>query len=154
MTIAKPVKQVQIRADLKIEDMPIFLEHASAVTNAGFVDTPDAICEGVCNPKVAPLDAGYEILLKICPLIDGKYALIIDCAVFDEGKLFAEACKCYKSCWGDALWMPGSVEEALYEVLVASNANPAPCDIGIELSGFTAPKVPTRFEIKGVGAVT
>ncbi|MCW3783903.1 hypothetical protein [Defluviimonas salinarum] len=52
--------------------------------------------------------------------------------VTDEARLTRAARDAYENNWGDRDWHPGSAEEALYEILAASNANPSPDAIGFE----------------------
>jgi len=56
--------------------------------------------------------------------------------VEDFGALAREARGCYAACWGDDDWYPASPEDALYEIALASNANPSPDIMGFEIVGM------------------
>jgi len=57
--------------------------------------------------------------------------------VEDFGALVREARGCYANCWADDDWYPASPEDALYEIALASNANPSPDVMGFEIVGMT-----------------
>lgn len=59
-----------------------------------------------------------------------KYDVHAD--VSDFGLLVSKARDRYEDCWGDDNWYPASPEDALYEVALASNANPSPDIMGFE----------------------
>lgn len=128
-------KTVWFTVLLRVEDTGLLRDHAEILGEAP-CSLPAAICNGVVNPAHAPLDHGYEIIRKHAEQIFDKHMMHIGCRVFDEKAIIAEAKRCYENCWKDDVWEPKSVEEALYEILVASNDNPSPSDIGVELVEF------------------
>ena len=102
----------------------------------------DIIWEGVANPASAPLDTGYEFVQgsgvekdeESVNDRDGvKYAVNVVMAVHDQDALIKEARSRYQTCWGDQTWFPPTLAAAAYEVVIASNASPAPLDIGFEI---------------------
>jgi hypothetical protein len=98
----------------------------------------------VCiNPEVPPAEAGYDIVSRRIGRLDqvGGYQLTVTARVFDEGRLVAAAKDAYYENWGDEKWVPKTLEEALYETVLASNSNPSPCDIGYEF-GEWGPEAP------------
>ncbi len=42
----------------------------------------------------------------------------------------------YAECWGDRRWLPRTLEEALFELTLGSNANPPPDEMGFEFLDF------------------
>jgi hypothetical protein len=84
---------------------------------------------------------GIEVLSTTvaCSIASEEYVLTTLVRVHNTQALRAEAKACYGACWGDADWSPATVGEAAYEVLLASNANPSPCDMGFEF-------IETRYE--------
>ena len=66
----------------------------------------------------------------------GKLEILAAFDIEDEGALTRVARKAYAECWGDREWMPGSIEEALYETFAASNANPSPDEMGFEFAAW------------------
>lgn len=66
----------------------------------------------------------------------GKIEILAAFDIADETALTRAARKAYAECWGDRDWMPGSLEEALYETFAASNANPSPDEMGFEFAAW------------------
>jgi len=132
----KKDKTVWFTVLLRVEDAGLLRDHAEEIMGEAPCSLPAAICNGVVNPANAPLDHGYEILQKHAEQIFDKHMMHILVRVFDEKAVIAEAKSCYENCWKDDAWEPESVERALYEILVASNDNPSPNDIGVELIEF------------------
>lgn len=66
----------------------------------------------------------------------GKLEILAAFDIEDEAALTRAARKAYSECWGDREWMPGSIEEALYETFAASNANPSPDEMGFEFAAW------------------
>lgn len=122
---------IQLRLRVIDEDA---LRAAADQIEHGAESLEEVICTAIITPSRAPLDCGFEIKSKKAMQIADGHMLEVICDVFDEQMLAAEAKACYQACWQDADWEPVSVEDALYEVLVASNSNPAPCDMGYELT--------------------
>ncbi|WP_206146819.1 hypothetical protein [Burkholderia sp. Tr-20390] len=94
----------------------------------------DLLEEAIVNPSVMPREAGYEIARSdVTELADGRYRMILVAHVVDDAAFAAEAVEEYARCWGSPPDHDLTIEEKLYEIAVASNANPSPSDIGIEL---------------------
>lgn len=91
------------------------------------------------NPANSPSEAGYQLLAGRVD-VDGDVATVtVNALVKDSEALYKEASEVYAQCWGGASIddQEASVETWLYEVLVASNASPAPCDVGYEIVSMT-----------------
>lgn len=113
-----------------------------AARERGYEGTVDDIAEiidvVVINAEKAPVDTGFEIVSSVvAPAAQEKaYEIDFHLTITDESAFIAEARRRYFSCWGDNDWLPESLSEAGYEILVASNGNPeSPLDIGFEIAG-------------------
>lgn len=62
--------------------------------------------------------------------------LTVDIHVHDLPALLAFARKQYEASWGDEDWTPADLGELVYEAMIASNANPSPDVIGVEIGHF------------------
>ena len=58
--------------------------------------------------------------------------------VEDHRALVAAAREAYKGMWQNSDWYPESAAEALWELTLASNDNPSPCDMGFEIMEMKA----------------
>ena len=74
-----------------------------------------------------------------CTSPPDEFVLTALVRVHNEEALRRIARECYASNWSDVDWSPESLGEAAYEIFLASNANPAPCDLGFEF-------LDTRYE--------
>lgn len=94
---------------------------------------------GVC-PENPPVDAGYEIehtqVAKLSE--DNQYQLYVRAIVHDEEQFLREAKDCYVGAWQDKSWVPATLSEALYEIILASNANPSPDECGFSIVKWKA----------------
>ena len=87
-------------------------------------------------PASAPVTVGYELLVgtEVTALPEANsYQLVVNARVSDKDGVIAAAKEAYAQSWGDASWVPESLEEALYEIVLASNPNPSPIDLGFEI---------------------
>jgi hypothetical protein len=134
--VVGPDVLVNFQARLLIQDDDALLGHASEVTGSPVESLDVAISEGVCNPLSAPMSVGYEIVSKQVVQEGRLHLLSIACRVSAPENVIAEAVKVYQACWGDKVWRPAGQQEALYEILVASSANPSPSDVGFEICGL------------------
>lgn len=96
-----------------------------------------AIVMTVCNPATAPLETGFELISTVpSNETDGLTTIKFQATALDPAAIIGEARECYAAAWMDTDWTPPSIEEALYEILVASNANGSPVDHGFEIVDF------------------
>ena len=109
-------------AELSITDPEAF------ATDLG--STAEDILAGMIRPAVPPVASGFEIMEKKWTEDRGRARIEIAALVADPEKLFAAARQAYLECWSDDHWEPDHPEEALYELLLASNANPSPDVMG------------------------
>jgi len=131
MTIVKFVVTIHVLEEAEIRKFA----SASDCKSAGEGTLAEAV-RAIINPSKPPVDSGYEILEEtkaVATDADDIFLLKVAINVNDEQALTKEARERYESCWGDNLWRPGSLGEAAYEVMVASNASPSPTDIGFEI---------------------
>lgn len=114
-------------------DSGLLAEHLEKIGSGDASLLEDRLKVALLNPTTRPENAGYRIVEARVSHINGStYSLMVRVQVTDAEKLADEAGEEYRRCWGE----PDhefSVGEQLYEVLVASNASPAPMDIGIEV---------------------
>lgn len=114
-------------------DSGLLAEHLEKIGSGDASLIEDRLKVALLNPTTRPENAGYRIVEARVSHINGStYSLMVRVQVTDAEKLADEAGEEYRRCWGE----PDhefSVGEQLYEVLVASNASPAPMDIGIEV---------------------
>jgi hypothetical protein len=61
------------------------------------------------------------------------YQVYVKTRVFDEDAFWAAAQDVYFETWGQEDWEPDNLEEALYELVLASNSNPSPSNLGFEI---------------------
>jgi hypothetical protein len=113
-----------------------------AAQDRGYSGAADDIAEMidvvVINAEKAPLDTGFEIISS--PVRESSkesvYTIDFHLRITDEVAFVTEARRRYLACWGQDDWIPESLSEAGYEILVASNGNPeSPLDIGFEIAG-------------------
>lgn len=93
----------------------------------------EAICDAVVNPASPPLDCGFEIVRKLVLPCGESHVLEVECLVTDRAAVASEARARYEACWQDGAWVPEHVQQALYEILVASNHSLSPLDCGFEI---------------------
>jgi hypothetical protein len=128
--------------DISITDKNALIEHSKTFE---MLDDDDPIAEHIrealFNPTRPPVDVGFEYLavedevVRLQSTKDGdeRYRVSVHCNVHDVEALVAESLQEYVRCWDDKSWFPETVEEALYEVILASNANPSPVEVGFEI---------------------
>ncbi len=90
------------------------LAHSSAADKAAMADTVDVFIDATA----------------------GKIEILAAFDIADEAALTRAAREAYADCWGDRDWVPGSLEETLYETYAASNANPSPDEMGFEFGDW------------------
>lgn len=127
---------VSYSLNLKIHD-------EEALRRQAFVSDPDlegdATIEQIIravlvDPAEPPLDAGYEILnASVFNEGEGNFRVNVIANVIDEDLLSKAASEAYERAWGEKGWTAGSTEEALYEHVFGSNAQPPSLDIGFEI---------------------
>ena len=57
--------------------------------------------------------------------------------VLDPDLLVESAKRYYRDAWGDDDWEPAGLGEVALEVLVNSNQNPSPDELGIQISNYS-----------------
>ena len=89
-------------------------------------------------PSAPPCERGYTLLASGAIAVSdrpGEYDLTVVVRVSQRRRFVEEARHGYHAHWGDADWWPGTLAEAAYEILLASNANPSPSELGVALVG-------------------
>ncbi|KVV07373.1 hypothetical protein WK77_16420 [Burkholderia ubonensis] len=128
------MQTVSIAIRFRCTDRDAVREHVASRVSTGPESFAEALEEAIVNPSVMPFRAGYELVRsEVTELTDDRYQLILVAHVADYAAFTAEALEEYERCWGSAPDHELTIEEKLYEIAVASNANPPPTDIGIEL---------------------
>lgn len=135
--------EVKFEVDLTVpaENVNLLCRQARALDPEGTADLEQLSVEQALRvlcvfPKDAPVDIGYELLqgTEVRALDEpGEYRLTIVARVFDENKVIDTARQAYFLAWGDIFWMPDCIDEALFELLLASNPNPSPCELGFSI---------------------
>lgn len=111
----------------------------SSAQGYGFDGPADGVGEmidAVIFADRPPVETGFEIVSSIVSRDEQQNVFHVGyrLKILDEASFVAEARRRYNSCWGDGDWMPESLGEAGYEILVASNGNPkSPADNGFEI---------------------
>ena len=98
--------------------------------------TEEILEEGLVNPRKAPLDCGYEILTVGVQRDHGaenRYLMTLTADVTDPAALSAAARESWDAAWPGEAFEVSTTDEALYEVVLGSNASPAPLDLGFEI---------------------
>ena len=136
-------KNVSFKVQLRVlpEDIELLRKSARELDEDDVVGEEDCTVEqalwSLCiTPATPPVEVGYQILTgtEVTRLAEpNMYQLVVNVGVFKEAGVFAEAERIYFECWGDDEWVADTLEEALYELLLASNPNPSPCDLGFEI---------------------
>lgn len=110
-----------------------------AARECGYTGSGDAVgdmLDEVIRADKAPLDTGFEIASSL--LTNGpqhsEFYFDFHLRISDEASFISEARRRYMSCWGDGDWVPKSLGEAGYEILVASNGSlQSPLEMGFEI---------------------
>jgi hypothetical protein len=129
------IEDVILVTRLRLLDRPLFLAYAQQVCaklagQAVELAVPVALLRPSSDRGVHELEVLATNVVRLAAL--DEYSLTTVVRVHNPRALRADAQDCYEACWGDADWRPSSMGEAAYEVLLASNANPSPCDMGFE----------------------
>lgn len=127
-------KDIRIRTELMITDLSEFLGllEAKNLDEVG----PDHLArlarpaDSVEAMGLSSLTHG-EIDLQDDRLVFESSAIVADMEVFS-----ASAQAQYEACWNDPDWRPGSPAEALFEILIASNANDSPASHGFYIVDY------------------
>ncbi|WP_244254310.1 hypothetical protein [Burkholderia vietnamiensis] len=134
---ARKLPETQISVKFRYIDPGLLAEHLKARGAGNLASAEKDLEFALLNPTTRPEDAGYRIVeSQVSRIGDLTFSLKVRAQVTDARRLAKEAGEEYRRCWGE----PDhelSVGEQLYEVLVASNANPAPLDIGLELMSWS-----------------
>lgn len=93
----------------------------------------DIVEEALINPPEAPLDTGFEIRTHAVRDVGfGRFVLALEAEIFDEARFLAAASRAYAKAWNEE-FEPENLGEALYEIVLGSNASPGPIEIGFEI---------------------
>jgi hypothetical protein len=130
-------KKVSFRALLKVEPDDVELLLQSARERDGrfkqLNTLPEALRSLCVWPAEAPADVGYvlDAGTEVTPLAEaGTYQLTVNATVRNEAGVVTAAQIAFFETWGDEEWVPEDLAEALFEMLLASNPNPSPSNLG------------------------
>lgn len=116
-------------------------EHALLLESAQDLDSEAETVEESLRvlcvyPEAAPVDSGYELVdgTEVTRLPESNlYQVYVKARIFDEIAFRAAAKDAYFENWGQEDWEPETLAEALYELVLASNPNTSPVDLGFEI---------------------
>lgn len=126
-----------------VNDETALREHAVTLRGerARSTTLATAVLAAVINPAEPPEECGFRILsstnaTRVASMrANPKFRIQVDVEITCPDKLLMAAVGRYQACWGDHEWVPLYPADALFEILIASNANPIPSDIGLALVG-------------------
>lgn len=127
-------KRLGIGATIEITDEAAFSDFLGkkAGERIGVLDMPPMIAL-----EKSLEEAGLEKLAVTSLSIRGSTMRFeIQAQIQSMQTMVAAARDAYLGSWFDGGWLPRSPQEALFELCLASNANPSPSDIGFEFTAF------------------
>lgn len=133
------VKHIAFCAKIRVQpdDHALLLESARDINDEAEVETVEEALRVLCvYPGAAPVDSGYELVegTEVARRVEPTlYQVCVKARVFDKDAFVAAAQDAYYESWGQEDWEPDNLEEALYELVLASNPNPSPSDLGFEI---------------------
>lgn len=138
------IRTLSCTTDVIVNDETALREHAVTLRGerARSTTLATAVLAAVINPAEPPEKCGFRILLSTTATrvatmrAKPKFRLQVEVEITCPDKLLMTAIERYQACWGDSEWVPLYPAEALFEILIASNANPSPSDIGVVLQGM------------------
>jgi hypothetical protein len=139
-------KEMCFTAVLRVEPDDIrLLKRSACQWNSALsknLTVEDALRVLCVNPSTAPGMVGYQVAdvaVSASGSNDAGYdvELAVKGRLLDEAPFLAEAKDVYCENWGDEQWEPESMEEAFYELVLASNASPTPSDVGYSIVNWT-----------------
>lgn len=135
--MSQTIEQFQVR--VQVIDDALLIRSAQSHNHdidVSEIGTPEEALRLLCvNPDQAPCDSGYELLngTSVHHLDSDEYLVCVQARINNHDKLIEVA----RTAYGDQQWEPECYAEALYEVLLASNSNAAPLQLGFEIIQFT-----------------
>lgn len=133
-------KNVIFHVVLKVDedDVDLLLQSARELDGRGkqIQTVPEALRSLCVWPARSPAEVGYELNAGTCVTAlpePGIYQLLVDVTVRDVVGVMSEAEEVYREHWGDDEWTPDDLIEALAEILLGSNPNPSPGDLGFTI---------------------
>ena len=135
------IRTLSCTTDVIVNDETALREHAVTLRGERARSTTlvTAVLAAVINPAEPPEECGFRILSSTNATNVGsmranpKFRIHVDVEITCPDKLLMTAIGRYQACWGDPDWVPDNPADALFEILIASNANPSPNDIGLEI---------------------
>lgn len=127
----------RIYVKLRVEDPD---ELRKAATEQGIPDAASTKLESILlafgvNP--GPSAAASSFVLSadnsVVYLSKFDFQLCSAAEILDPKTFVGAARAAYSGCWGDDVWAPSNLGEALYELTLASNPFPCPLDLGFEI---------------------
>jgi hypothetical protein len=94
----------------------------------------EAIDEALINPRVAPLESGYEILKQVVFHDHGnQYRLRLDAMVSDPEALAEAARQSHRLAYAGEELEATNLGHALYEHVLGSNGSPPDAEVGFQV---------------------
>ena len=129
--LARPDAAFTVRLDITDEEM---FRHEMGGVALENLTSPDLVANLLRPGDDLPVEVLDGITCSEIEWDGQSLSMKVKAQVGDRGALVAAARGCYEACWGDRNWYPGSASEALYELLLASNANPSPDEMGFAIT--------------------
>jgi hypothetical protein len=139
-------KELCFTAVLRVEPDDIrLLKRSACQWNSALsknLTVEDALRVLCVNPSEAPGTVGYQVAdvaVSASGSDDAGYnvELVVKGRLLNEALFLAEAKDVYYENWGDEYWEPKGMDEAFYELVLASNASPTTSDVGYSIVSWT-----------------
>ncbi len=137
------IRNISSISDLIVRNESTLREYAVALRGSHLAAAPIPVLllAALINPADGPEVCGFRVLSSTkafrvaSATSDARFRVHIDVEITCPDKLLDCSIARYATCWGDQSWIPTYPDDAVFEILIASNANPSPSDIGVELIG-------------------
>jgi len=143
-TTLMPPTTIQIGALVRVTDRDALRSDMglSRDTEIG----PSELERSMLNLSVDAQSAGIDRIWVSHLSVDGDQLYIeVSAQIADMGRLVRAAREAYLEAWWDNTWIPGTPQEALFELALGSNANPSPDEMGFEFVDFPGTRRAARL---------
>jgi hypothetical protein len=126
-----------IACKVKVSDSQRLLDYAQE-RGVNAIDLADLVLKALVTENENPPPAAYGLrFLQTSAAAESSRSIRLEVSVqvSDPAALLEFATVRYQQMWFEP-WEPASLEEALWEALIASNLNPSPDLCGLELGGW------------------
>lgn len=124
-------RETRIGTILNISDEALFRSALDVPEGEHINETH--LTEGLLRLPVSEAEAGLDSAsVTHAILLDASLYIEVTAHISDPERLTRAARSAYLDCWGDDEWLPSGPCEAIFELALASNANPSPDEMGFE----------------------